>query len=195
MKFCIKCGAKLNDDDLFCYRCGTKCPDQSAEENKVDVEEKVEPIISPKDETNINEDIKEQENNADELFVDDPFEVVEKKEEPKEETAPQGKLTFRSGEPNKPEMIKNALLFLSVLVGISIIYWFIGAFVDIHVAIKVLIFLLSLGAPVIPSLDVVKLVMYSIRNKKIDMFLFIVLGICQIFFWTFISINMGAISS
>ena len=56
MKFCIKCGAKLNDDDLFCYRCGTKCPDQSAEENKVDVEEKVEPIISPKDETNINED-------------------------------------------------------------------------------------------------------------------------------------------
>ena len=27
MKFCIKCGTKLNDDDLFCYKCGTKCQD------------------------------------------------------------------------------------------------------------------------------------------------------------------------
>lgn len=32
MKYCVKCGAQLDDDALFCHSCGTECGEQSQQQ-------------------------------------------------------------------------------------------------------------------------------------------------------------------
>ena len=122
------------------------------------------------------------------------------KEEPKEvneEPAPKKVKSFLVDEDefHSPTLLFHAVVFFGILVGISFIYWLIGAFVGIHVAIRVVLFFLTLGTIALPVLEIVKLVIYMIKNRKINLFLVIILGIIQILSWVFISINFSAIFS
>jgi uncharacterized membrane protein YvbJ len=42
--YCVKCGAKLNDDDLFCSLCGKKVEKITKEEYSVDSENLIERV-------------------------------------------------------------------------------------------------------------------------------------------------------
>jgi hypothetical protein len=59
MKFCINCGAKLSDDDLFCMECGTKCNDIVQEEKNEPKEDVVASSAVIEDKT-IDEPIKNE---------------------------------------------------------------------------------------------------------------------------------------
>ena len=242
MKFCIRCGAQLNDDDLFCYRCGNKCIDVPKEANEPSVAEinkelekqvqevqeihrKIEeekaleetPVEEPVAQNNEDVPIEKEEEVVPEVKEEEPVVIQEvpqeevKKEEPvviqetpqeevKKENppvvqeAPIGEVKDNKAF-NRDGVIKHALLFTGLLVGISIIYWFLGAFFSIHLAIKIIAFLIFLGALVIPVLDLIKTVMFMIKNKKFDLFLVVLLGICQLFIWTFITMNFSVMIS
>ena len=124
------------------------------------------------------------------------------KEEPKEasnsnEGFPTRVKSFLVDEDefHSPTLLFHSVVFFGILVVVSLIYWLIGAFTNIHVAIRVVLFFLTLGTIALPVLEIVKLVVYMIKNKKINLFVVIILGIIQILSWVFISINFSAIFS
>ena len=308
MKYCIKCGTKLNDDDLFCYKCGTKCQDVAESKPAEEIKEEPAPAVPPQDEPKIEEEPIIVEEPAEEPFLEEPEEDEEAKrqaeearrqaeeeekrraeeeakrqaeeeakrkaeeearqkaeeearrqaeeearrkaeeearlaeerkekeqrladiekeraqnkkqdaslreeenklradlslpvkEEPKEvneEAAPKKAKTFLvdDDEFNSPTLLFHSVIFFGILVGVSFIYWLIGAFTNIHVAIRVVLFFLSLGTLALPVLEIVKLVIYMIKNRKINLFLIIVLAIIQVLSWVFISVNFSAIFS
>ena len=301
MKFCIKCGTKLNDDDLFCYKCGTKCQDVAESKPAEEIKEEPAPAVPPQDEPKIEEEPIIVEEPAEEPFLEEPEEDEEAKrqaeeearrqaeeeekrraeeeakrkaeeearqkaeeearrqaeeearrkaeeearlaeerkekeqrladiekeraenkkqdaslreeenrlraelslpikEEPKEtanEEAPKRMMTFLVDEDefHSPTLLFHSVIFFGILVVVSLIYWLIGAFTNIHVAVRVVLFLLSLGTIALPVLEIVKLVIYMIKNRKINLFLIIVLAIIQVLSWVFISVNFSAIFS
>ena len=286
MKFCTKCGAKLNDGDLFCYKCGTKCAPSEAstpkEEEKVESsipasqdptlaakikeeeearrkaeqEERVraeeeekrrveeEARLKEEEEARLAEEerhreeearlarereekerrladieadraekkaerdrlseedaaLREEENRlrseldlpikeevAEERVAEERAATEEKAEAPKAKT-----FLVKNDEFNSPTLLFHAVIFLAVLIVISLIYWLVGAFTSIHVAIRVVIFFIALGTMVIPVIELVKLIMYMIKNKKINLFVVIILGIVHILSWVFVSLNFSA---
>ena len=232
MKFCIKCGTKLNDDDLFCYKCGQKCdygmPSQEkANEEPVVEPVKTEPIVAqiqeepvpqPLVEEPVSEPIAEEamEQPVKEPVVEPVYEkpkqepVVEntpRKEEPKEETPSLEenkkslelknffKPAIKGNEMNESLLLRRGIVFTAILLGLSIVLWFIGAFVNIHVAIRVIIFLLALGLCVLPTIDAVFLVIYFIKNKKFMLFITVVFAICLILLYTLMPMHFSYILS
>lgn len=291
MKFCINCGAKLSDDDLFCMECGTKCNDIVQEEKnepKEDVvaspaviEDKIidEPIKNEKEERlraleeerkRLEAEIEEEKRQAElerqrqeelerqrqeelerqiqeelerqrqeelerqrqeelererqeeqerqrqaELEKEKPEEVlvaapIEEKalEEKSTETPSEEKkepLEEKKEEPLKEKdsklsdeenllIIKHSLFFTGLILILSIIYWFIGAFLYIHVAIRIAFIFICMGAMALPIYETVKYVIASIKAKKFNLFTLITLGICQVllFILFFISISVAA---
>lgn len=283
MKFCINCGAKLSDDDLFCMECGTKCNDIVQEEKNEPKEDVVasyaviedktidEPIKNEKEERlraleeerkRLEAEIEEEKRQAElerqrqeelerqrqeelerqreaelerqrqeelererqeeqerqrqaefekekpeEVLVVAPIEekaleekstetpseekkepLEEKKEEPLKE-----KDSKLSDEENLP-IIKHSLFFTGLILILSIIYWFIGAFLYIHVAIRIAFIFICMGAMALPIYETVKYVIASIKAKKFNLFTLITLGICQVllFILFFISISVAA---
>ena len=47
MKFCIKCGAQLNDDARFCKKCGTACWETDENEEKPAADNTVKTVNEP----------------------------------------------------------------------------------------------------------------------------------------------------
>ena len=194
MKFCTKCGAKLNNDDLFCSNCGQKCdymmpPKQQVEEpapQPVLEEPKEEPVVEnvPQEEEVKSEPAPQQ---------DEPVSLEDNKKP----------LTFKDffkpaikgKEMNDNLLIKRGIIFTAILLGLSVILWSIGAFVNIHVAIRIVVFLLALGACVLPTIDAVLLVIYFIKNKKFILFITIVLAICLTLLYTLMSLQFSYILS
>ena len=291
MKFCINCGAKLSDDDLFCMECGTKCNDIVQEEKNEPKEDVVaspaviedktidEPIKNEKEERlraleeerkRLEAEIEEEKRQAElerqrqeelerqrqeelerqiqeelerqrqeelerqrqeelererqeeqerqrqaELEKEKPEEVLvaapieekaleekstetlseEKKEslEEKKEEPLKEKDSKLSDEENLP-IIKHSLFFTGLILILSIIYWFIGAFLYIHVAIRIAFIFICMGAMALPIYETVKYVIASIKAKKFNLFTLITLGICQVllFILFFISISVAA---
>ena len=283
MKFCINCGAKLSDDDLFCMECGTKCNDIVQEEKNEPKEDVVassaviedktidEPIKNEKEERlrtleeerkRLEAEIEEEKRQAElerqrqeelerqrqeelerqreaelerqrqeelererqeaqerqrqaELEKEKPEEVLvaapieekaleekstetpseEKKEhlEEKKEESLKEKDSKLSDEENLP-IIKHSLFFTGLILILSIIYWFIGAFLYIHVAIRIAFIFICMGAMALPIYETVKYVIASIKAKKFNLFTLITLGICQVllFILFFISISVAA---
>ena len=138
--------------------------------------------------------LREEENK---LRADLSLPVKEEPKEVNEEAAPKKAKTFLvdDDEFNSPTLLFHSVIFFGILVGVSFIYWLIGAFTNIHVAIRVVLFFLSLGTLALPVLEIVKLVIYMIKNRKINLFLIIVLAIIQVLSWVFISVNFSAIFS
>ena len=114
--------------------------------------------------------------------------LEEKKEEPLKE-----KDSKLSDEENLP-IIKHSLFFTGLILILSIIYWFIGAFLYIHVAIRIAFIFICMGAMALPIYETVKYVIASIKAKKFNLFTLITLGICQVllFILFFISISVAA---
>ena len=283
MKFCINCGAKLSDDDLFCMECGTKCNDIVQEEKNEPKEDVVaspaviedktidEPIKNEKEERlraleeerkRLEAEIEEEKRQAElerqrqeelerqrqeelerqreaelerqrqeelererqeeqerqrqaELEKEKPEEVLvaapieekaleekttetpsEEKKEPLEEKKEEPlkeKDSKLSDEENLP-IIKHSLFFTGLILILSIIYWFIGAFLYIHVAIRIAFIFICMGAMALPIYETVKYVIASIKAKKFNLFTLITLGICQVllFILFFISISVAA---
>ena len=283
MKFCINCGAKLSDDDLFCMECGTKCNDIVQEEKNEPKEDVVassaviedktidEPIKNEKEERlraleeerkRLEAEIEEEKRQAElerqrqeelerqrqeelerqreaelerqrqeelererqeeqerqrqaELEKEKPEEVLvaapieekaleekstetpsEEKKEPLEEKKEESlkeKDSKLSDEENLP-IIKHSLFFTGLILILSIIYWFIGAFLYIHVAIRIAFIFICMGAMALPIYETVKYVIASIKAKKFNLFTLITLGICQVllFILFFISISVAA---
>ena len=194
MKFCIKCGAKLNDDDLFCYNCGQKTNYLTANEQKP---EAVEPEAVVEEKANVQpvqEEVQKEQ---------DPFEeALIVKEAPQQETKNEP-LTFKvyfkpainKNQMNRNLLFKRAIFYTAGLLGFSIIFWFIGAFVSIHVAIRVIVFLLVLGLLVLPTIDSVLLVIYFIKNRKFEIFITVVLAICVTVLYTLVSMHFSYLFS
>lgn len=44
MSYCVKCGAKLNEEDKFCSKCGTKVEKITSEEYSVDSDDLIERV-------------------------------------------------------------------------------------------------------------------------------------------------------
>lgn len=297
MKFCINCGSKLNDDDLFCMECGYKCNDVKEKNEAIEKEETSLPeedvIVAPPIVSNSKEDrlraleeerksleaeIEEEKRQAElerqrqeelerqrqeelerqiqeelerqrqeelerqreaelerqrqeelererqeeqerqrqaELEKEKPEEVLvaapieekaleekstetpsEEKKEPLEEKKEEPlkeKDSKLSDEENLP-IIKHSLFFTGLILILSIIYWFIGAFLYIHVAIRIAFIFICMGAMALPIYETVKYVIASIKAKKFNLFTLITLGICQVllFILFFISISVAA---
>lgn len=132
---------------------------------------------------------------------EEPIEEEPLRKEPvKEEKAvvvsiPKGPKTFLVNEDefHSPNLLFHAVVFFAGLVLISLIYWLIGAFTGIHVAVRVIMFFLAIGTFVLPTIELVKLVIYMIKNRKINLFVVIILGIIHVLAWVFISLNFSAI--
>ena len=194
MKFCIKCGAKLNDDDLFCYNCGQKTNYLTTNEQKP---EAVEPEAVVEEKANVQpvqEEVQKEQ---------DPFEeALIVKEVPQQETKNEA-LTFKAffkpainkNQMNRNLLFKRAIFYTAGLLGFSIIFWFIGAFVSIHVTIRVIVYLLVLGLLVLPTIDSVLLVIYFIKNRKFEIFITVVLAICVTVLYTLVSMHFSYLFS
>ena len=297
MKFCINCGAKLNDSDLFCMECGTKCSDvvledktepleeakplEEVEEEKQEIkndkeerlkalEEERKRLVAEIEEEKRQEELErqrqeelerekqaelerqkqeelerekqaelerqkqeelerqrqaeierqrqeelEKEANAKIETVDDVIipaiipipevkdteteakvedevkeEVKQEVKQEKEDASSNSKL---SDEENL-QLIKHSLFFTGLILILSIIYWFIGAFFFIHVAIRIAFIFICMGAMALPIYETVKYVIASIKAKKFNLFTLVTLGICQILLFVlfFISISVAA---
>ena len=187
MKFCIKCGAKLNDDDLFCYNCGQKTNYSTVSEQKRDdvvvetvradpIEEKPQKKLEHFDEV-INNYQTEKSNNEPLTFKDFFKPAINK------------------NKMNRDLLFRRAIFFAAGLLGFSIIFWFIGAFVSIHIAIRVIVYLLVLGLLVLPTIDSVMLVIYFIKNRKFEIFITVVLAICVTVLYTLVSMHFSYLFS
>lgn len=199
MKFCIKCGTKLNDDDLFCYKCGQKCDYGMPSQEKANEEPVVEPVQEkPKQEPVVENTPQKEEPKSEPVSI---------KEESKEETPSLEenkkslelknffKPAIKGNEMNESLLLRRGIVFTAILLGLSIVLWFIGAFVNIHVAIRVIIFLLALGLCVLPTIDAVFLVIYFIKNKKFMLFITVVFAICLILLYTLMPMHFSYILS
>ena len=281
MKFCINCGSKLNDDDLFCMECGYRCNDVKEKDEAIEKEEtsipEEEVIVAPPIASNSKEDRlkaleeerkrleeeiekekeearlkelerqrqeelerqrqeelerqrqeelerqrqeelerqrqEEQERQRQEEKVQEaktPEEVQEaktieetkavvplidenKKEEIKEEKEIKNNESVITNEENIV-LIKHSLFFTGLILILSIIYWFIGAFFYIHVAIRIVMIFICMGAMALPIYETVKYLISSIKAKKFNLFTLVTLGICQVllFILFFISISVAA---
>lgn len=248
MKFCINCGSKLNDDDLFCMECGYKCNDVKEKDEAIEKEETsllkedviVAPIVSNSKEDRLKaleeerkrleEEIEKEKEEArlkelerqrqeelerqrQEEKVQEPKtpeEVQEtkneeetkavvplidenKKEEIKEDKEIKNNESVITNEENIV-LIKHSLFFTGLILILSIIYWFIGAFFYIHVAIRIVMIFICMAAMALPIYETVKYLISSIKAKKFNLFTLVTLGICQVllFILFFISISVAA---
>ena len=122
------------------------------------------------------------------------------KEEPVEEVKVVKEVTPGKAKPflveedefNSPTLLKHSVIFFAILLGISLIYWLIGSLTGIPVAVRIILFFVALGLDVLPIIELVKLIIYMIKNKKINLFVVILLGVIQILMWVFISLNFSA---
>lgn len=265
MKFCINCGSKLNDDDLFCMECGYKCNDVKEKDEAIEKEEtsllKEDVIVAPPIVSNSKEDrlkaleeerkrleeeiekekeearLKELERQRQEELERQRQEELERQrqeelerqrqeekvQEPKTpeevqeaKTIEETKAVVPLIDENKKEeiteekeiknnesvitneenivLIKHSLFFTGLILILSIIYWFIGAFFYIHVAIRIAMIFICMGAMALPIYETVKYLISSIKAKKFNLFTLVTLGICQVllFILFFISISVAA---
>ncbi|MBR0294760.1 MAG: zinc ribbon domain-containing protein [Bacilli bacterium] len=143
---------------------------------------------------------KERLNEEDAILREEENKLREELDLPIEEEEAEEEVTSRreatvvaeTDEFNSKPLIMHAVILFGVLVGISLIYWLVGAFTSIHVAIRIVIFFVALGTIVLPLIELIKLVIFMIKNKKFNLFLVIVLGIIQILSWVFVSLNFSA---
>lgn len=265
MKFCINCGSKLNDDDLFCMECGYKCNDVKEKDETIEKEETSLPeedvIVAPPIVSNSKEDrlkaLEEERKRLEEEIEKEkeearlkelerqrqeelecqrqeelerqrqeelerqrqeekvqepktPEEVQEakteeetkavvplidenKKEEIKEEQELKNNEAVFTNEENIV-LIKHSLFFTGLILILSIIYWFIGAFFYIHVAIRIVMIFICMGAMALPIYEAVKYLISSIKAKKFNLFTLVTIGICQVLLFVlfFISISVAA---
>ncbi|MCR5232223.1 MAG: zinc-ribbon domain-containing protein [Acholeplasmatales bacterium] len=289
MKFCINCGSKLNDDDLFCMECGYKCNDVKEKDETIEKEEKSLPnediIVAPPIVSNSKEDrlkaleeerkrleeeiekekeearLKELERQRQEELERQRQEELERQRQEELERQRQEELERQRQEelelqrqeelerqrqeekvqePKTPEevqeakteeetkavvplidenkkeeikeekeiknnesvitneenivLIKHSLFFTGLILILSIIYWFIGAFFYIHVAIRIVMIFICMLAMALPIYETVKYLISSIKAKKFNLFTLVTLGICQVllFILFFISISVAA---
>ena len=280
MKFCINCGSKLNDDDLFCMECGYKCNDVKEKDEAIEKEETslseedviVAPIVSNSKEDRLKaleeerkrleEEIEKEKEEArlkelerqrqeelerqrqeelerqrqeelerqrqeelerqrqEELERQRQEEKVQEPKTPEEvqeaKTIEETKAVVPLIDENKKEeineekeiknnesvitneenivLIKHSLFFTGLILILSIIYWFIGAFFYIHVAIRIVMIFICMGAMALPIYETVKYLISSIKAKKFNLFTLVTIGICQVllFILFFISISVAA---
>ena len=281
MKFCINCGSKLNDDDLFCMECGYKCNDVKEKDEAIEKEETSLPnediIVAPPIVSNSKEDrlkaleeerkrleeeiekekeearLKELERQRQEELERQRQEELERQrqeelerqrqeelERQRQEELERQRQEEKVQEPTTPEevqeaktegetkavvplidenkkeeikegkeinnnesvitneenivLIKHSLFFTGLILILSIIYWFIGAFFYIHVAIRIVMIFICMGAMALPIYETVKYLISSIKAKKFNLFTLVTLGICQVllFILFFISISVAA---
>ena len=281
MKFCINCGSKLNDDDLFCMECGYKCNDVKEKDEAIEKEETSLPnediIVAPPIVSNSKEDrlkaleeerkrleeeiekekeearLKELERQRQEELERQRQEELERQrqeelerqrqeelERQRQEELERQRQEEKVQEPKTPEevqeaktegetkavvplidenkkeeikegkeinnnesvitneenivLIKHSLFFTGLILILSIIYWFIGAFFYIHVAIRIVMIFICMGAMALPIYETVKYLISSIKAKKFNLFTLVTLGICQVllFILFFISISVAA---
>ena len=281
MKFCINCGSKLNDDDLFCMECGNKCNDVKEKDEAIEKEETslpeedvivATPIVSNSKEDRLKaleeerkrleEEIEKEKEEArlkglerqrqeelerqrqeelerqrqeelerqrqeelerqrqEELERQRQEEKVQEPKTPEEvqvaKTEEETKAVVPLIDENKKEeikeekeiknnesvitneenivLIKHSLFFTGLILILSIIYWFIGAFFYIHVAIRIVMIFICMGAMALPIYETVKYLISSIKAKKFNLFTLVTLGICQVllFILFFISISVAA---
>ena len=305
MKFCINCGSKLNDDDLFCMECGNKCNDVKEKDEAIEKEETSLPeedvIVAPPIVSNSKEDrlkaleeerkrleeeiekekeearLKELERQRQEELERQRQEELERQrqeelerhrqeelerqrqeelerqrqeelerqrqeelERQRQEELERHRQEEKVQEPKTPEevqeaktieetkavvplidenkkeeikedkeiknnesvitneenivLIKHSLFFTGLILILSIIYWFIGAFFYIHVAIRIVMIFICMGAMALPIYETVKYLISSIKAKKFNLFTLVTLGICQVllFILFFISISVAA---
>lgn len=273
MKFCINCGSKLNDDDLFCMECGYKCNDVKEKDEAIEKEETSIPeedvIVAPPIASNSKEDrlkaleeerkrleeeiekekeearLKELERQRQEEQERQRQEELERQrqeelERQRQEELERQRQEEKVQEPKTPEevqetktieetkavvplidenkkeeikedkeiknnesvitneenivLIKHSLFFTGLILILSIIYWFIGAFFYIHVAIRIVMIFICIGAMALPIYETVKYLISSIKAKKFNLFTLVTIGICQVllFILFFISISVAA---
>ena len=281
MKFCINCGSKLNNDDLFCMECGYKCNDVKEKDEAIEKEETSLPnediIVAPPIVSNSKEDrlkaleeerkrleeeiekekeearLKELERQRQEELERQRQEELERQrqeelerqrqeelERQRQEELERQRQEEKVQEPKTPEevqeaktegetkavvplidenkkeeikegkeinnnesvitneenivLIKHSLFFTGLILILSIIYWFIGAFFYIHVAIRIVMIFICMGAMALPIYETVKYLISSIKAKKFNLFTLVTLGICQVllFILFFISISVAA---
>ena len=249
MKFCINCGSKLNDDDLFCMECGYKCNDVKEKDEAIEKEETSIPeedviaassIVSNSKEDRLKaleeerkrleEEIEKEKEEArlkelerqrqEELERQRQEEKVQEPKTPEEvqeaKTIEETKAVVPLIDENKEEeikedkeiknkesvitneenivLIKHSLFFTGLILILSIIYWFIGAFFYIHVAIRIVMIFICMGAMALPIYEMVKYLISSIKAKRFNLFTLVTIGICQVllFILFFISISVAA---
>lgn len=281
MKFCINCGSKLNDDDLFCMECGYKCNDVKEKDEAIEKEETSIPeedvIVAPPIVSNSKEDrlkaleeerkkleeeiekekeearLKELERQRQEELERQRQEELERQrqeelerqrqeelERQRQEELERQRQEEKVQEPKTPEevqetktieetkavvplidenkkeeikeekeiknnesvitneenivLIKHSLFFTGLILILSIIYWFIGAFFYIHVAIRIVMIFICMGAMALPIYETVKYLISSIKAKKFNLFTLVTIAICQVllFILFFISISVAA---
>ena len=290
MKFCINCGSKLNDDDLFCMECGYKCNDVKEKDEAIEKEETsipeedviaASPIVSNSKEDRLKaleeerkrleEEIEKEKEEArlkelerqrqeelerqrqeelerqrqeelerqrqeelerqrqeelerqrqEELERQRQEEKVQEPKTPEEaqeaKTIEETKAVVPLIDENKKEeikedkeiknnesvitneenivLIKHSLFFTGLILILSIIYWFIGAFFYIHVAIRIVMIFICMGAMALPIYETVKYLISSIKAKKFNLFTLVTLGICQVLLFILFFISISVVAS
>ena len=213
--FCMECGTKCNDvkekeeiiekeepivakEELVATPIISNSKEdrlKALEEERRRLEEEIE---KEKEEARKAELERERQEEANAVV---PLKDETNKEEPKEETPKESNdekeiknnNSVLTNEENIV-LIKHSLFFTALILILSVIYWFIGAFFYIHVAIRIVMIFICMGAMALPIYETVKYLISSIKTKKFNLFTLVTLGICQVLLIVlfFISISVAA---